>query len=110
MDYFECSRCGQETISRAAYEKAITRGTENPICRDCRNIRLLRVQYGDDYCIPHQALFDRDDYPVNYQGKRIYPGEPTCGHRDCVKPSHHQTETLVPFVTITHLTEKKFAL
>ena len=97
----DCSRCGNQCLSVWAYEKAIERG-KTPLCVDCQTTRLLRVQYDDDYCVPHQGLFDDNDTPINNDGLVIYPDVATCGHSDCVRLAHHVEPALVEFSQPKH--------
>lgn len=99
---FDCDRCGRTCLSESAYEKALLRG-KTPLCRDCQAGRLFRVQYADDYCVPNQGPFNLDDYPVNELGERLYLDEATCGHRDCVRSSHHTVRANVVFVIPSHI-------
>ena len=98
---YDCDRCGRTCLSEDGYLKALMRG-RTPLCRDCQTHRLFRVQYADDYCVPHQGFFDRDDYPVDEWGQRLYADEATCNHRDCVRTVHHTEPAQVVFVMPTH--------
>ena len=105
---FACDRCGSLCLSEWAYSKALERG-RTPLCPDCQQVnRLYRVQYDDDYCVPHQGLFDKFDNPVTDQGVRVFADDALCGHRDCVKPAHHLVEQVEGFKQPKHPRRKGF--
>ena len=103
---FDCDRCGRTCLSESAYEKALLRG-KTPLCRDCQSGRLFRVQFADDYCVPHQGFFDKDGWPVNNNNERIYADRATCGYQDCVRVVHHLEPALVIFVQPRHTAPRK---
>ena len=98
---YDCDRCGRTCLSESAVEKAKLRG-KTPLCRDCQTHQLFRVQYAEDYCVPHQGAFDVEDSPVNEFGQRLFLDEASCGHRDCVRLSHHVEPANVVFVGPSH--------
>ena len=105
---YECTQCGHQCLSEWAYEKALERG-KTPLCGDCQQVKpLYRVQYEDDYCVPHQGYFDADDWPLNNKGERIFADLGTCGHSDCVKPAHHAEEAVAEYRQPKHPRRKGF--
>lgn len=106
---YECTQCGNQCLSQWAYEKALERG-KTPLCVDCQQVNpLYRVQYDDDYCVPHQGFFDKEDWPLNNNGERIFADLATCGHSDCVKPAHHAKEAVASYRQPKHPRRKKLA-
>lgn len=105
---YDCTRCGLPCLSEFAYSKAIERGKE-PLCADCQQQKpLYRIQYDDDYCVPHQGFFDADDWPLNDDGLRVFADRATCGHSDCVKPTHHAEPAQVKYKQPKHPRRKGF--
>lgn len=94
--FYDCDRCGRTCIPEGTWLKCKERGYVAK-CADCRAGRSYRVSYGEDYCVPHQGLFNMDDYPVNKAGQRLYGSEALCGNRDCIRETHYATEKLVKF-------------
>jgi hypothetical protein len=103
---YDCDRCGRTCLSEDGYRKSLDRG-KTPLCRDCQARQLFRVQYAEDYCVPHQGFFDTDDYPIDEWGQRLYLDESTCKHRDCVRVVHHTEPAAVAFVMPVYKTPKK---
>ena len=104
-----CDRCGSLCLSEWAVEKALSRG-KTPLCPDCQQVEkpLYRVQGDDDYCVPHQGYFDKDDWPLNDDGERVFSDLATCGHSDCVKPAHHAEAPVAVYKQPKHPRRKGF--
>lgn len=104
----ECTRCGHQCLSEWAYEKALERG-KTPLCADCQQVHpLYRVLYADDYCVPHQGYFDKEEWPINNKGERVFADLGLCGHSDCVKPAHHAEEAVAEYKQPKHPRRKGF--
>lgn len=104
----DCAKCGNQCLSEWAYEKALERG-KTPLCPDCQQVNpLYRVQYDEDYCVPHQGYFDKEDWPLNNNGERIFGDLGTCGHSDCVKPAHHAEAPLAAYKQPKHPRRKGY--
>lgn len=103
--FYDCARCGRTCIPEGTFNKCIERGYPAR-CADCRAGRLIRVQYGEDYCVPHQGVFDLNDYPLDNAGRRLFESEALCGHRDCIKDAHYATPKLVKFAATRSRGEK----
>ena len=99
--FYDCDKCGACVIPEGTWLKATQKGYK-PKCESCRATRLVRVQYGDDYCVPHQGIFSPDDYPLDRSGRRLFDSDALCGKRDCIKESHYATPKLVKFSQPRH--------
>ena len=98
---YDCDRCGRTCIGERTHEKMLER-KKIPLCPDCQLNTLFRVVYSNDYCVPHQGFFDKEDWPVDNFGVRLYADLGSCGHSDCIKASHHADKQLVKFVQPRH--------
>lgn len=83
----KCERCGIE-IDENVIMKRKARGIEDTRCSDCRMKPRGKINYEDDYCMPHKGELDDDLNPIDSKGNLYLPGIRTCGHRDCIRRTH----------------------
>jgi hypothetical protein len=88
QEFFACSHCGANSLSREAIQKRQSRGSSRRICLDCSASKKTTLAYGDLICKPWGGDFDLDTLAPIKDGHLVMPGERICGHKDCVEPSH----------------------
>jgi hypothetical protein len=88
QEFFACSYCGANSLSREAIQKRKSRGSDRRICLDCSAAKKTTLAYGDLICKPWAGDLDLDTLAPLKNGLVFMPGERLCGHKDCVEPSH----------------------
>ena len=88
QEFFACSHCGSNSLSREAIQKRLSRGSTRRLCPDCSAAKKTTLAYGDLICKPWAGDFDLDTLAPIKDGFEFMPGERLCGHKDCVEPTH----------------------
>jgi hypothetical protein len=114
QEFFACSHCGANALSREAIQKRISRGSSRRICLDCSASKKTTLAYGDLICKPWSGDFDLDTLAPIKDGLEVMPGPRLCGHKDCVEPSHvlgqttdEQKKLIAEQYDISYRTKKK---
>lgn len=81
-----CIRCGIDDFG-AGISRRVNRGDEQ-LCAACVAKPTTRVMYKGEMCHPWDGLHDDWDNPITASKQPYMPGIRTCGHVDCVRPSH----------------------
>lgn len=82
-----CERCGVEMDSAIIHKREV-RGIYDKRCSDCRMKPSRKINYEDDYCMPHKGELDAEFNPIDNKGRPYLPGLRTCGHKDCIRKTH----------------------
>lgn len=88
QEFFACSHCGANALSREAIQKRQSRGSARRICLDCSAAKKATLAYGDLICKPWGGDFDLDTLTPLKDGRPFMPGQRICGHKDCIESSH----------------------
>jgi hypothetical protein len=80
-NFAQCVQCG------ARWEIPGKHPNFKARCESCRAVRVERIDYDGEECIPWGGDFDRNDNPM-LDGEYYLRGYRTCFHRDCVRVSH----------------------
>ena len=91
-----CNRCGIQENGSAIIKRVQRTGEQ--LCASCAAKPQSRIGYGEDYCVAWYGKHDDDDNPITSVGKLYLPGVRLCGHKDCVRVSHIQSDTPIKIV------------
>ena len=82
MPEVQCERCGYRWTVSSRRGKVI-------LCASCRARKVQTVHTKEGKCLPWHGGFAGDDVtPLDDYGQPVLPGVRSCGHNDCVNPSH----------------------
>jgi len=82
MPRIQCERCGFEWDLNSTRQKTV-------LCASCRARKVQTVHTKKGKCLPWHGGFAKDDVtPLDDDGQPVLPGVRSCGHNDCVNPSH----------------------